>query len=240
LGNGDGTFQNVVVYDSGYTPSSVALADLNGDGKPDVVVANEHIAADTCGGINTSPGGVSVLLGNGDGTFQTAVTYSAGGNIAFGVTVGDLNGDGKPDLIAATGPPNGEGDGTVSVLINTTMPVDTTPPTITIAATPTTLGPPNGKMVPVTVSGTIVDTGSGVNASTAAYSVLDEYGMVQPSGNIALGPGGSYSFTVLLQASRSGSDKNGRTFTITVSANDNAGNLGSASTVVTVNHDQGH
>jgi hypothetical protein len=95
-------------------------------------------------------------------------------------------------------------------------------------------------MVPVTVSGTIVDTDSGVSASTAAFSVTDEYGMVQPSGDIALGSGGSYSFTILVEASRSGTDKNGRAYTIIVSAKDNAGNLGSASTVVTVAHSQGH
>src|SRR5262249_40300624 len=153
---------------------------------------------------SNSTGALTVLLGNGDGTFQTPVTFTSGGNIAFSVAVGDVNGDGKPDLIATNqfgNTPNGTGLGTVGVLINTTMPPDTTPPTTTADATPTPLGPPNGKMVPVTVSGTIVDTGSGVNASTAAYSVLNEYGMVQPSGNIALGSGGSYSFTVLLQAS---------------------------------------
>jgi hypothetical protein len=95
-------------------------------------------------------------------------------------------------------------------------------------------------MVPVTISGSIADAGSGVNAGTAAYSVIDEYGQVQPSGPITLGSGGSYSFTILLQASRAGSDGDGRQYTITVSAKDNAGNLGSALTVVTVPHDQGN
>jgi hypothetical protein len=186
---------------------------------------------------------LGVLLGNGDGTFQTAVTYASGGNIASSVAVGDVNGDGKSDLIATNecgNTPNCSGLGTVGVLINTSTPIDTTAPTITISASPTTLWPPNGKTVPVTVSGTIVDTDSGVNPSTAAYSVADEYGEVQPSGPITLGAGGTYSFAIPLQASRSGTDKNGRTYTITVSAKDNAGNLGSTSTVVAVPHDQGH
>jgi hypothetical protein len=114
------------------------------------------------------------------------------------------------------------------------------PPVVTVSANPTTLWPPNGKMVTVTVSGTITDACSIVNVSTAAYSVADEYGEVQPSGPVSLGTGGNYSFAIPLQASRLGTDKNGRTYTITVSAKDNAGNLGSASTVVAVPHDQGH
>jgi hypothetical protein len=53
---------------------------------------------------------------------------------------------------------------------------------------------------------------------------------------VTLGAGGNYSFIVRLQASRLGSDLDGRQYTITVSAQDNAGNLGSVSTVVTVLH----
>ena len=95
-------------------------------------------------------------------------------------------------------------------------------------------------MVQVTVSGTITDSLSGVNPSTAAFAVVDEYGSVQPSGPVTLGTGGSYSFKVSLQASRNGNDKDGRQYSITVSAKDYAGNLGSAAAIVTVPHDQGH
>jgi hypothetical protein len=116
-------------------------------------------------------------------------------------------------------------------------PIDTTPPVVTVSANPTMLWPPNGAMVPVTIWGAITDSGSGVNAKTAAYAVRDEYGQVQPSGPMILGLEGSYSTIVSLQASREGSDKNGRQYIITVSAKDNADNLGSASTVVTVPHD---
>jgi hypothetical protein len=92
LGNGDGTFQEAKTYGSGgYAALSVVVADVNGDGKPDIVVSNQCL--DSCSG-----GGAGVLLGNGDGTFQTAVTYSSGGN-ADSVVVADVNGDGKPDLL---------------------------------------------------------------------------------------------------------------------------------------------
>jgi hypothetical protein len=95
-------------------------------------------------------------------------------------------------------------------------------------------------MVPVTISGTITDAGSGVNASTATYAVIDEYGLIHPSGQITTldATTGSYTFRIQLQASRNGNDQDGRQYTIIVSAQDKEGNQGSNSTVVTVPHDQ--
>ena len=113
LGNGDGPFQPVVTYDSGgYDAESVAVADVNGDGKPDLVVAN-LCASSVC----TNGGVVGVLLGNGNGTFQTPMSYGSGGQDAESVAVADLNGDGKLDLVVANGNGNvgvllGNGDGT--------------------------------------------------------------------------------------------------------------------------------
>ncbi len=96
LGNGDGTFQKVVTYDSGAAFSgSVAVADVNEDGKPDLLVASQ--CASQCAHV----GQVSVLRGNGDGTFQTAVAYASGGASARFVVAADVNGDGKPDLVVA-------------------------------------------------------------------------------------------------------------------------------------------
>jgi hypothetical protein len=57
---------------------------------------------------------------------------------------------------------------------------------------------------------------------------------------VTLGPGDAYSFTVLLQASRVGTDLDGRLYTITVSASNNAGKTGSQAGSVIVPHDQGH
>ena len=79
-------------------------------------------------------------------------------------------------------------------------------------------------MILITVSGTITDTGCTVTST--AYAVTDEYGEVQPSGPVTLGSGGAYSFTVLLQASRLGTDLDGRLYTVTVSASNSAGKKG--------------
>jgi hypothetical protein len=92
LGNGDGSFQAAQGFAAGYSPDFVAVADVNGDGKPDLVVAD-------AGGYGHS-GGVSVLLGNGDGTFQAPRTFGAGLH-PISVAVADFNGDGKPDLAVA-------------------------------------------------------------------------------------------------------------------------------------------
>ena len=235
LGNGNGTFQSVITYDSGgKDDTSVAAADVDGDGKPDLLVAHGCDASGNCGST------VSVLLGKGDGTFQPAVAYNSGGvgGGASSVAVEDVNQDGRPDLLIANGCNTTTCAGSVGVLLNNSQPPDTTPPVITLSATPTILWPPNGRLVPVTLSGTITDTGSGVNASTAEYAVQDEYGEVQPFGKIALDAAGNYSFTILLRAGRRGNDLNGRQYTIRVSAKDNAGNRGVRWTQVTVPHDQ--
>jgi hypothetical protein len=107
LGNGSGNFTISGTYaapsSSTFTPGpdSIVAADLNGDGKLDLVGA-------------TPFNGVYVFLGNGDGTFKSAVNYSAGTTSggASGIAVGDLNSDGKLDLAVSTN------DG-ISILLNT-------------------------------------------------------------------------------------------------------------------------
>ena len=78
LGNGDGTFQDEVNYNAGTASHSVAIDDLNGDGDPDLAVANA--------GDSHTASNVSVLLGNGDGTFQEAVNYDAEVAMSLSVT----------------------------------------------------------------------------------------------------------------------------------------------------------
>jgi hypothetical protein len=108
LGNGDGSFQPARNYAVGRDPYSVAVADLTGTGIADLVVAD-------AGDIQGNGSGVSVLLGNGDGTFRTTGMFAAGDS-PYSVTVGDFYGDGIPALAVAGGGGTrvlrGNGDGT--------------------------------------------------------------------------------------------------------------------------------
>lgn len=121
-----------------------------------------------------------------------------------------------------------------------TIKIDATPPSISCVSNPSTLWPPDGKTVSVMVSGTISDSTSGVDGGSISLAVTDSEGQIQTNGPIALGSSGGYSIPVSLVASRFGTDKNGRKYAIVVTAKDNAGNINSCSTVVTVPHDQGH
>jgi hypothetical protein len=107
LGKGNGTFQAATSLNPGSPyPNAVAIADMNGDGKPDLVFAGTDSA---------SNGSVTVLLGNGDGTFQAGVNSAAAGT--NGLVVIDFNGDGKPDVVLGGMFPYfmaGAGDGTLS------------------------------------------------------------------------------------------------------------------------------
>jgi hypothetical protein len=94
LNNGDGTFGKLVAYPAGVDPTSLVVADFNGDGIPDIAASGRS---------------VSVLLGKGSGAFNPGVGYSPGGPVA----TGDFNGDGKPDIVSAGL------SGSAAVLLNT-------------------------------------------------------------------------------------------------------------------------
>jgi len=90
LGNGDGTFQPPASYTSYYS-NWAAVADFNGDGNPDLIVSSS--------GFNGYVSGtVSILLGNGDGTFQPQMVFPAAASSDTAV-VGDFNGDHKLDVV---------------------------------------------------------------------------------------------------------------------------------------------
>src|SRR5690242_20188341 len=82
------SFAPAVPYPTGNHPFAVAVGDFNGDGIPDLAVANQ------------SANSMSILLGNGDGTFQAPIDYPAGLTPAA-IAVGDFNGDGNLDVVVA-------------------------------------------------------------------------------------------------------------------------------------------
>jgi hypothetical protein len=263
-----GTGNGVFSISSSYGPegASVQTVDFNGDGKPDLAFVAPYDGAVTLL-LNTAKGFryvTSTSLSSSANPVKVGkpVTFTVLVRPAFpGLVTGSVTfHDGA--LALATVPVHERGasfstarlsvgthtivavySGDGSFLPSTSTPlqqavVDLTPPIITISAQPSILGPPDGRMVPVLVSGTIRDLGSGVLVNSVEYAVTDEYGKVQPAGHMALDSAGKYTFTVLLPASRLDNDNNGRRYMIRVSASDNAGNRGASWKVVTVPHDQ--
>jgi FG-GAP-like repeat len=111
LGNGDGTFQPETSYTVGGFPEAVVAADFNGDGILDLASADSF-------GTDELDASVSVLLGNGNGTFQAAQQFGVDLG-PWGLVAVDLNGDRLPDLVTAnqdSSPP------TISILKNTGAP----------------------------------------------------------------------------------------------------------------------
>jgi hypothetical protein len=108
LGKGDGTFtQKSPISVPGSNTQVIALGDLNNDGKLDLAVSYHNTAV------------VSVLLGNGNGTFGTGTNYARGaGPQGFGLALGDVNGDGDLDIVAANTQDSNSNNSSLSVLLN--------------------------------------------------------------------------------------------------------------------------
>ena len=150
-GNGDGTFGAPVNYAAGINSEQVVVGDFNGDGNADLAVANF--------GPSTGTGGnLSVLYGNGNGTFRAAQYYTAGAT-PFSVAMGNLNGDGRPDLVTVD--LNGN---SVDVLLGAFV----SPPSVNIDT------PVAGAVVTsgtVTITGWAIDNTSSVGTAIASVVV---------------------------------------------------------------------
>jgi len=137
LGNGDGSFSaepTVVAVSQNNEggdgiPGTMAAADFNGDGKLDLAVVGDYV----------STGGVGILLGNGDGTFNAATILAQDQDFGL-VSVGDFNGDGIPDMVATHyfedgAPPTiflGKGDGSFAAPDPASFTLDYFPTSIVV------------------------------------------------------------------------------------------------------------
>jgi Domain of unknown function (DUF4347)/FG-GAP-like repeat len=106
LGDGRGGFGTANNFASKNKPYFVAVGDFNGDGKVDII---------TSGVSNSlSLNNISVLMGNGTGSFGAATSFSVGASICLSVAIGDFNGDGKADIVTAN-----DANNNISVLLGT-------------------------------------------------------------------------------------------------------------------------
>jgi hypothetical protein len=169
LGNGDGTFQQLADYRD-TSADWLVVSDLNGDGRPDLVVGNL-----------TLPSGFSVLMGKGDGTFGPA-TYFPDGGLDRTVAVGDFNGDHQPDVVVSD-----DQAGQIITVLNTgvvsflpTTPLYFHQQTVGTTSAPQTVTLTNTGAVALTISSIKVAGQFNLRSKTCGKSIA-------PAGNCAIG-----------------------------------------------------
>jgi Bacterial Ig-like domain (group 3)/FG-GAP-like repeat len=126
LGNGAGTFTSQPAIPVGLNPFSMTALDYNGDGITDLAVGNYHRYT------STDPGTMTLLIGNGDGSFsQAALSPIIVGQYPNDVVAADFNRDGKPDLaIPNSGPISTSGGYNTTILLNTSTATETATATL--------------------------------------------------------------------------------------------------------------
>jgi hypothetical protein len=192
LGNGDGTFKfgTPISLGPAATVTSLASADLNGDGIPDLIIGTTNAGA--------TSSALNVATGNGDGTFGTPSAFSVPG-VPISVSAGDFNGDGFLDLLSIDAPAGSSLNLTripaasASVLLNTkTVPV---PPSITLGAST-----PRGVAgIPVTFSAIVQ---APPPAATAPGTIPTTTNLPVPTGTVKFMEGTTLLGTVALKSGR--------------------------------------
>jgi hypothetical protein len=170
LGNGDGTFRSPSSFATAISPRDIAISDMNGDGIPDLIV--------TAGMFNASA--VSVLLGNGDGTFQTHTDYGA--LTSEFLALADFNDDGKMDLAATPDAATGK----FSVLLQDNGSVVNLSPNKLTFPTQLVGAVSPAKVIVITNDGTSLVNVSNV-AIDANFSQLNNCKNIQPGGSCKIG-----------------------------------------------------
>ncbi|HET8552527.1 MAG TPA: FG-GAP-like repeat-containing protein [Gammaproteobacteria bacterium] len=182
LRNAEGGYGTPVFYATAPQPYGLAAADLNGDGKLDLVTGSNA---------STSTAQLSVLIGNGDGSFQAHQDYTVDGSTSFRtglVAVGDVTGDGALDVVAVTGTAN-----IYVVPVNTDGSLDTASvQTLTQGSAANNLY--NLALTDINGDGTldiVTDDASHVNVfygqATLAATPDQQVSVASPSPNIAAG-----------------------------------------------------
>jgi hypothetical protein len=212
---------------------------LSGPGDTTAPTTSAMIVSGTLGMNNfyTTPVTVDLTASDPDDAANTLTTFFSvnGSAYVMGNTVTlTQNGTDVVNYFSKDPAGNAEMPKTLTVNIDTTAPVISS-----LVASPNILWPPNHSFRTVTVSGVVSDA-SGPLPSKVHFVVMDQNGQVQPHGAAIVQADGSFSFQVMLQASRTGQEKSGRLYTIVVSAVDQAGNMGTGTTFVLVPHDMGH
>lgn len=202
LGNGDGTFPSSLTYSSGASYAlGVDIADINGDNKPDLVVTN-----DSLNGNFRSPGELTVLLGNGDGTFEETVRFLSGGATPQVVVAADVNSDAKPDLVVANFCPefdacDGRSAGTIGVLLNNNgSPQYATTTSVNSNSNPSLFG------VPVTFTSAVKSASGSPSGSVKFYSenaALGSAALVNGSASLSISdlPEGTHYVNAIYEGS---------------------------------------
>jgi hypothetical protein len=224
--------------------ADVAIADLNGDCKLDLVTANFD-SNDVSVLFNTTDIEFNLTIskqGTGNGMVTSdptgvdcGSTCTAAYDICTSVSLSAIS-DANSTFVGWSGACSGSGScvvkmssaKSVTAIFEGTI-VDTTPPQVTVTATPNILWPPNHKLMNVVIGGSALDSESGI--ASVVITVKDEYGIY----NMTV-PG--FGSVIQLEAWRNGSDRDGRRYTITAVARDNAGNQSTAVTEVIVPHDR--